>query len=95
MRSTGTIRTATAADVPAIQRLMMRDSRYRISDDRLLMTERPGQYLIAVDDDHGGVAAAALFSIEGPRAHLLMMVVAPDCDDARALEQRMFGVIEA
>ena len=95
MSTTGTIRTATEGDIPAVRRLLMRDLHYRRADVQLLTTVGPGRHLIVLDDADGDVVAAALFAMHDDRGQLLMLVVSPDCDDPHAIEARMFGVVEA
>lgn len=55
----------------------------------------PGRHLLVLDAHDEGLAAAGLFANHEGRGELLMLVVSPDAEDAHAIEERMFGVIEA
>jgi N-acetylglutamate synthase-like GNAT family acetyltransferase len=95
MSSTGTVRYADAKDLPAIRALMMRNPKQRHIDERLLSRIGRGRHLLVLDDENGAVVAAAMFSIVNRHGRLHLLVVAPEADEAHALEQRMLGVIEA
>lgn len=81
--------------MPAIRALMMRDPRQRQIDDRLFKMVGRGTHLLVLNGADGELIAAAMFSIVNGHGHLHMLVVAPEADEAHALEQRMIGVIEA
>ena len=88
MLTTPTIRAARPEDLPAIRALARGHAPF---DEAWL-----GKYeVLVLDDAHGGLSAAATFSIEDGRSHLWMLVVSPVHPDHDALERRMFGVIQA
>jgi hypothetical protein len=89
-----TVRHATTDDVPAILDLI-ESPIDRGLVQRTFETAPPGSHLLVLDDGNGRVVAAALLSIAGDRGQLRMLVVSPDSDDARQLEERMLGVMEA
>ena len=95
MRTSATIREATARDVPAIEKLLA-DERPRDGRPENLSLERvPGRrHLLVLDAPDGALAAAALVSIEKKRGHLAMLVVARRFHD-QGIEDRMIGVATA
>jgi N-acetylglutamate synthase-like GNAT family acetyltransferase len=88
----GTIREATAADLPAIDELMRAQASG--STRELCDRERGRCHLLVLDAPDGGIAAAALVHIAGTRGHLTMLVVASRFE-GEGLEDRMIGVAEA
>jgi N-acetylglutamate synthase-like GNAT family acetyltransferase len=88
-----TIRSATDADFPEIARLLEAAAPGSHLD---VPNRRAGeQHLLVLDAPDGhGLAAAALVSIDGPRAHISMLVIDIRYRTA-GLEDRMLGVIKA
>lgn len=94
--ATQIVRYATAEDLPDILALMKRDPRQAPIERGLLAgSGERDRHLLVLDDVHGTAVAAALVTIAQRRGHLLMLAVSPDADEAHALEQRMFAVVEA
>ncbi len=90
MTITSTIRIGTADDLPAVRQLIEAEHRDAIS----LLTEEGKQYLLVLDAPDGSLAAAAHILIDGARARLDLLAVAPAFHDEH-LESRMVGVAEA
>jgi N-acetylglutamate synthase-like GNAT family acetyltransferase len=87
-----TIREGSPHDIPAVLELLQRQG---AGDPRIELTHEPGRrHLLVLDADDGGLAAAALVKIDGPRGHLAMLAIA-ERFEGTGLETRMIAVAEA
>jgi N-acetylglutamate synthase-like GNAT family acetyltransferase len=92
MSGNPTVREATTEDLPAIAELL---GTRAPGSGPLTVGREPGRrHLLVLDAPDGGLAAAALVTIEGQRGHLAMLAVARRFDGA-GLHERMIGVAEA
>lgn len=82
------IRLATPDDTPEVARLLHVDD---VGD--LPLAALGHHYLLVVDAPEGGLAAAAIVRVEGPRPTLRVFAVARGHEDAD-LEQRMLALVE-
>ena len=81
-----TIRLAKEGDLPRIRQL--------VHDDQDLTGSDAHRYVLVLDDENGGLAAAAAVTIDEGRGHLGFVAIAPD-HEGEHLEDRMIGVAEA
>jgi hypothetical protein len=91
-----TIREATAEDEAAVEQLFRKQpTAFCGSTDQLRHPRVPGaRHLLVLDAPRGGLAAAALVTIDGRRGHLALLAVDHEFEGAH-LEDRMIGVAEA
>lgn len=93
MTSGNTIRLATEDDVTAVQRLIADDAASDL-DLRSTTTDGGHRYVLVLDDDRGGLAAAAIVALDASEAKLELLAVDPAHRET-GIEKRMLGVAEA
>jgi ribosomal protein S18 acetylase RimI-like enzyme len=92
MIATATIRHASPDDLPKLERLLGEESRTHGSVQ--FSTVCGSRHVLVLDGPDGELGAAAMFVIEGARAHLDMLVVAKRLA-GEGIEDRMISVIES
>lgn len=88
-----TIRLATGDDLAAMQRLIADDAASAL-DLRSTTSDGGHRYVLVLDDDRGGLAAAAIVALGESEATLELLAVDPAHRET-GIEKRLLGVAEA